>query len=169
AKAPNMFVTVMNTESTGILKRGFDGRTSWMISNQKGFHNPSPMELATLAAEADFYREIKLKELYSRISLVGTGPVGTREAYIVEATPRIGAAEKLYFDVETGLLMRRDAMSAGSRGLVRAEFYFSDWRLVDGVRIPFKTTELTPSATYIFTLEEVKHNVALDEGIFRQP
>jgi hypothetical protein len=164
-----MLVTVMNTKSTGTIKRGFDGRTSWMISNQKGFQNPSPMELAALAGEADFYREIKLKELYSRFTLVGTGTVGTSEAHIVEATPRIGAPEKLYFDVETGLLIRRDAMGAGSSGVVRAEFYFSDWREVDGVKIPFKTTELTPNATYIFTVEEVKHNVPLDEGIFRQP
>jgi thiol-disulfide isomerase/thioredoxin len=169
AKAPNMLVTVMNTKSTGTIKRGFDGRTSWMISNQKGFQNPSPMELAALAGEADFYREIKLKELYSRFTLVGTGTVGTSEAHIVEAKPRIGAPEKLYFDVETGLLIRRDAMGAGSSGVVRAEFYFSDWREVDGVKIPFKTTELTPNATYIFTVEEVKHNVPLDEGIFRQP
>jgi thiol-disulfide isomerase/thioredoxin len=169
AKAPNMLVTVMNMKSTGTVKRGFDGRTSWVISNQKGFQNPSPMELAALAAEAEFYREIKLKELYSRVTLVGAGTVGTREAHIVEATPRIGAVEKLYFDVETGLLLRRDAMAAGSGGVGRAEFYFSDWREVDGVKIPFKTTELTPNATYIFTVEEVKHNVPLDEGIFRQP
>jgi len=169
AKAPNMALTVMKAETIGVFKRGFDGRTSWVLSDQKGFKNPTPLELAALAAEADFYREIKLKELYSRISLVGTGTVGTREAYIVEATPRIGAVEKLYFDVQTGLLTRRDAMGSGSRGVARAEFYFSDWREVDGVKIPFKTTELTPSGTYIFTLEEVKHNVPLDEGIFRQP
>jgi hypothetical protein len=100
---------------------------------------------------------------------VGTGTVGTRAAHIVEATPRIGAVEKLYFDVETGLLLRRDAMSASSRGVARSELYFSDWREVDGVKIPFKTTELTAGATYIYTLEEVKHNVPLDEGIFRQP
>lgn len=169
AKAPNMLVTVMNTKSTGTVKRGFDGRSSWIISNQKRFQTPSPMDLAALAAEADFYREIKLKELYSRVTLVGTATVGTREAHIVEAIPRIGAGEKLYFDVETGLLIRRDAMSAGSAGVGRAEFYFSDWREVDGVKIPFKTTELTPSGTYVYTVEEVKHNVALDEGIFRQP
>jgi outer membrane lipoprotein-sorting protein/thiol-disulfide isomerase/thioredoxin len=169
AKAPNMLVTVMKTESTGTVKRGFDGRTSWMISNQKEFKNPSPMDLAALAADADFYREIKLKDHYSRVALVGTGTVGTRAAHIVEATPRIGAVEKLYFDVETGLLLRRDAMSASSRGVARSELYFSDWREVDGVKIPFKTTELTAGATYIYTLEEVKHNVPLDEGIFRQP
>lgn len=169
AKAPNMLVTVIKTESTGTLKRGFDGKASWMISNQKGFQNPSPLELAALAVEAEFYRDIKLKELYSRFHLVGTGKVGTRDAYIVEATPRIGAPEKLYFDVETALLLRRDGLGAGAQGVVRAEYYFSDWRVVDGVKIPFKTTELTPNATYVFTVEEVKHNVPLDEGIFRQP
>jgi hypothetical protein len=52
---------------------------------------------------------------------------------------------------------------------VRAEIYLSDWRTIDGVKIPFKTTQTMPNQTFVFTLEEVKHNVPVDETIFEKP
>jgi hypothetical protein len=103
------------------------------------------------------------------MSLLGKGNVGTREVYILQAISRSGSAEKLYFEVVGGLLLRRDTMRPGSRGPVQAEFYFSDWRDVDGIKLPFKTTERLADTTYIFTLEEVRHNMQLNDEVFRAP
>ena len=169
AKAPNMSLIVMTTESLGVVKRGFDGRMAWAVSDRKDTRHPSPKELAALSDDAQLYREIKLQELYPRIKVGGTGNVGTREVYILEATSRFGYPEKLYFDIQNGLLLRRDTMRPSSDGPVQAELYFSDWRDVDGIKVPFKITEQMPSATYIFTLEDVKHNVKLDDEVFRAP
>jgi outer membrane lipoprotein-sorting protein/thiol-disulfide isomerase/thioredoxin len=169
AKAPNMSLTVMSAEPIGVLKRGFDGRTAWVVSDEQGTHLPSPKELASLAAEDNLYRDIKLQELYSRISLFGKDTLGSREVYVLEAMSRFGVQDKLYFDVGSGLLLRRDTMRPSSQGPVRTEIYFSDWRDVDGIKLPFKTTERMPDRTYVFTLEEVKHNVQLDDEVFRVP
>ena len=103
------------------------------------------------------------------MSVMGTGTVGTRDVYILKATSRFGFTEKFYFDVVNGLLLRRDAMRPTSHGPILAELYFSDWRDVDGIKLPFKVTQRMPSVTYVFTLEEVKHNVQLDSGMFRVP
>ena len=169
AKAPNKSLTVMNAEPFGLFKRGFDGRTGWNVSASLGFQNLAGAELAALAVEADFYREVRLRELYPQIRLVGLVTQNYHDVYKIEATPRSGVAEYLYFDVQSGLLTRRDVTRQTSQGPALAEFYFSDWRVVDGVKIPFKTTELLPNAKYVFTMEEVKHNVALDETLFRPP
>jgi len=169
AKAPNMSLTVMTAESLGVLKRGFDGHMAWAVSDKKDTHHPSPIELAALSDDAQLYREIKLQELYPRMKMAGKGNVGTREVYILEATSRFGFQEKLYFDIQDGLLLRRDTRRPASNGAVEAELYFSDWRDVDGIKVPFKTTERRPSGTYVFTLEDVKHNVQLDDDVFRAP
>jgi len=169
AKAPNMALTVMTAEPMGVLKRGFDGRMAWSRSDQKDAREPSPKELAALADDLQLYREIKLREIYPRMSFLGKGNVGTREVYILEAISRSGSTEKLYFDLESGLLIRRDTMRLSSSGPVQAEFYFSDWREVDGIKLPFKTTERLAGTTYIFTLEEVRHNLQLDDEVFRAP
>jgi len=169
AKAPNLALTVMSAEPIGVLKRGFDGQTAWSLSDQKGAPQPSRKELAALADDAQLYREINLRELYPQMSVMGTGTVGTRDVYILKATSRFGFTEKFYFDVVNGLLLRRDAMRPTSHGPILAELYFSDWRDVDGIKLPFKVTQRMPSVTYVFTLEEVKHNVQLDSGMFRVP
>jgi thiol-disulfide isomerase/thioredoxin len=167
AKAPNKSLTVMNVEPVGLIKEGFDGNTGWSVVGNKVNANDG-LDHTTLA-DADFYREIKLAELYSRLKVVGKQKEGFREVYLVEATPRGGAADSLYFDVETGLLVRRDIVRQGSGGAVRSEIYFSDWRELDGVKLPFKVTQVMPKMKFVVTFEDVKQNVPVDDAIFRRP
>lgn len=164
AKAPNKSLTVMNVEPAGLLKQGFDGRSGW----SNGSDAANGIERAALA-DADFYREIKLKEQYARIRLLGKVKEGFRQVYLVEAVPRSGAAEHLYFDVESGLLVRRDVPRRTSRGVVQAEVYFNDWRDVDGVKVPFKITQAIQNTKFVITLDEVKQNIPVDDSIFVRP
>ena len=167
AKAPNKSLTMMNVEPFGVLKQGFDGRTSWNLSN-KGSQSLNGTELAALAG-ADFYREISLGDLYTRIKLLGKVKEGYRELYMVEAVSRNGAAENLYFDAESGLLIHRDITRRTSQGSVRTEVYFGDWREVDGVKLPFQMTQSMPNLRFVITLEDIKHNVPVDEAAFQGP
>jgi len=169
AIAPNKSLLVMNIDTVGVMRQGFDGRNGWEQSEQSGLRASSGLSLATLARDAEFYHDLKLKELYARTRLLGKVKSGFREVYLVEAKPRAGEPEMLYFDTQSGLLIRRDVTRQTSRGLVRAEIYLSDWRTVDGVKIPFKTTQTMPNQTFVFTLQEVKHNVPVDETIFQKP
>ena len=169
AKAPNMSLTVMKGDSIGVRKLGWDGHTAWALSDRKGTPDPSPKELAALADEGDLYRDIKLNEHYPQMRVAGRGSVGGREVYILEATSRFGVADKLYFDAGNGSLIRRDTWRTNASGLVQAEIYFSDWRDVDGVKLAFKITERRADATYVFTLEDVRHNTQLDDEVFRLP
>lgn len=169
ASAPNKSLTIMKIGSLGILKQGFDGKAGWDQSDQTGVRTSAGAGLDSLARDSEFHRDLKLKQLYAKTKLVGKVKHGFREVYLVEATPRAGSPELFYFDVESGLLIRRDITRQTSQGLVRAEVYLSDWREVDGVKIPFKMTHATPNLTFVFTIEEVKHNVPVDEGIFRKP
>ena len=169
AIAPNKSLVVMKIDPIGVMRQGFDGRRGWDQSEQSGLRASTGVSLASLARDAEFYRDLKLKELYARTRLLGKVKHGFREVYQVEATPRVGEPEMLYFDTQSGLLVRRDVTRQTSRGLVRAEIYLSDWRTIDGVKIPFKTTQTMPNQTFVFTLEEVKHNVPVDEAIFEKP
>jgi len=169
AAAPNKALTVVNAEPFGSYKRGYDGRVGWNLSDKLGLETTSGIELASLAADSDFYHDLRLRELYPRMRLIEKVRDGVHDVYRIEATPKGGAPEILYFDVESGFLNRRDVPRITTQGMANAEFYYSDWRTVDGVKLPFKTTELLPSAKYIFTLEEVRHNVPLDETLFRRP
>ena len=165
AKAPNKSLSVMNVEPVGLIKEGYDGRSGWSLTGN-GVDNS--IDRAAVI-ETDFYRETRLAELYTRIKLIGKVKEGFRQVYLVEAVPKGGAAESLYFDAETGLLVRRDVTRITPKGSVRAEVYFSDWRDVDGVKLPFKITQVLPKMRYVITFDDVKQNVPVDDAMFRRP
>lgn len=168
-KAPNRSLTVLDLQTLGVTKEGFDGSSGWFFSRKAGVRNLKGPELAALTADADFYRDLRIKELYPTTKLLGKAKSGFRELYVVQAVPRAGAAEYFYFDAESGLLFRRDTTRQTSAGMARAEVYYGDWREVDGIRLPFSITQTMAQMTFAFTVEEVKHNVQLDEAVFRRP
>jgi thiol-disulfide isomerase/thioredoxin len=169
ATAPNKSLMVMQLDSVGTMRKGFDGRSGWEQSDQLGVRMSTGVSLESLARDADFYHDLKLKELFLRTKLLGRVKYGFRQVYLVDAKPRVGPSERLYFDTESGLLIQRDVTRQTSRGPVRAEIYLSDWRSVDGVKIPFKMTQKMPNQTFVFTLDSVKHNVPVDAAMFQKP
>ena len=167
-KAPNKSLTIINLDVLGINKHGFDGQQAWKQTSS-GLRTASGPALSTAASHAQFYRDVNLKQSYVRMKVLGKVKQGWREVYVVEGTPRVGTREILYFDVESGLLIRRDESHPTSRGMERAEIYFGDWRVVDGIKIPFQQIQVTPSLTFVMNFEEVKHNVQVDDALFRKP
>jgi len=167
ATAGGKSLTVMNVDAMGVVKQGFDGRAGW-TSSENGAKGASLPENAVLAA-ADFYRDAKLSDVYPKSKLLGKVREGDREIYLVEAAPRSGAAEKLYFDVQTGLLVHRDFTRTSARGPIESEIYFSDWRNVDGFRLPCSMTQMIGNLTLVITIDEIRHNVAIDDAVFQRP
>lgn len=155
----------MDVEPNGLIKEGFDGRTGWTT---QGLDVDNKIDRAVMA-NSDFYWETRLTELYARLKLTGKVKEGFRQVYLVEAVPKGGAAENLYFDVDSGLLVRRDVTRRTPKGPVRAEVYFSDWREIDGVKVPFKITQVLPKMRFVITFEDVKQNVPVDDALFLRP
>jgi carboxyl-terminal processing protease len=152
-KAPDKSVTIINVQNVGSMRRGFTGAYGYEQFALMGFRELKGAELDAMRVEADFRRDIDLRRLYPKMILKGTERVGDAEAYVVEATPARGLfPTKFYFDTQTGLLLRQDAV------------YFEDYREVDGVRVAFRIR--SPLVT--IKLKDVKHNVPLDDATFAE-
>src|SRR5512138_2375677 len=124
AKAPNKQITIVDIPGMGIMKDAFDGSSAWEDNPMAGLNDKSGDALALARREAEFHRELKFKELYPSITLQGKEKVGSRDAYVLEAKPAQGAAEKYYFDTETGLLVRQDVERPGPQGMALTQMYF---------------------------------------------
>lgn len=169
AKAPNKSLTVMNVEPMGQVKHGYDGCTVWNVGDTIGSQTLTGAALSGFSTDADFYREIKLRELYPGIRVLGTVKEKDREVYLVEGYPRVGGAEIMYFEIQSGLLIGRDLTQQTPRGPIRVEMRYSDWREIDGVKLPFKITQSLPNLKFVFTVRDVKHNLPVDDKVFEKP
>src|SRR5215475_450834 len=109
AQAPNKQVQIGQVKlGNGIefeISRGFNGATGWSLNvTEGGFRELIGTELAAEKRAADFYWDIRLKEIYPKMALLGQAPVRDHTAYCIEATPTEGSHEKWFFDLQTGLL-----------------------------------------------------------------
>jgi hypothetical protein len=118
---------------------------------------------------ADFYQELNYKKNYAKMEVKGKEKVGSYETYVIEATPAEGSPEKLYFDVNTGLLVRHDAEAETPQGKQVMETYREDFKVVDGIQIPHTTKQVSPAVTFVIKITEVKNNVEIDSAKFNKP
>lgn len=178
AKAPNKRVEMVGAADYDS-SRGFNGAVGWSLNmTETGFRELSGHGLAAEKREAEFHREIKLRDLYPRLTLAGKEKVGDREAYVIEATPADGDTEKLYFDVQTGLLIRRDGtiempkdgrIPVESLIKIPVESYFEDYREIDDVKLPFTVRHSLPGVRTITRFKEIKHNTPIGDAKFNKP
>jgi hypothetical protein len=169
AKAPNKWVFIITIPGIGAIMEGYDGATGWSQDPTTGLREKSGVELAGIKRDLDYYREIKLKDLYTKMEVRGKEKVGDREAYVVLATPAEGAPYTYYFDAQTGLKVRLDELAETGLGQIPLVSYFEDYRDVDGVKVPFLVRRHSSVLAYTFKLDEVKHNVPIEDAKFAKP
>lgn len=78
-----------------------------------------------------------VRERFKSFQVTGTEKVNGRDAYIVEAKPASGRPERLFFDTQTGLLLRRYRESLTDLGILPEQYDFDDYRDVSGIKLPY--------------------------------
>jgi outer membrane lipoprotein-sorting protein len=169
AKAPNKTYMIVSIPSFGDIKQGADGTSAWAQDPNSGQINDiSGNQLARAKIAADFYRDLKFKETYSKMTVKGTEKVNARDAYVVQADSSAGPTT-MYFDAQNGLLLRSDSEREGPEGKTMIEEYYDDYRDVDGVKYPYAYRQKNPQYDFTIKYTEVKHNVAIDDAKFTKP
>jgi len=77
----------------------------------------------------------------------------------------------LYFDAETGLLVRRTTSTTTPVGTIPEQVDFSDYRDVDGMKVPFtiRVSTVDPTYSVVRKFTEIKLNVPIDAKRFNKP
>jgi hypothetical protein len=169
-KAPDkLLVTV--TISGSVFLQGFDGTVGWSEDPQNGVREQAGAELAETRREADFYHPLDFRKLYAKISVTGRETIGDRPAYLVEAAPPEGGnPDRVYFDVETGLPLRVVTQHHNFDGSVEDfQENFGDYRMVDGVKVPFAIEQSDAQVSFRIRIDEVRSNVELKDSAFAKP
>src|SRR5262245_66423337 len=169
SKAQNKSAIKIDITGFGLVNRVFDGASGWASDPMSGLRELSGLELAQMKRGSDFYQELNFKKHYTKAALKGKEKVGSYETYVIEATPSEGSPEKLYFDVNTNLLVRHDAEAENPQGKLLMETYLEDYKVVDGVKIPHTVKQVKPAMTIVIKVSEDKNNLEIDDAKFNKP
>jgi hypothetical protein len=114
----------------------------------------------------------QLKGEYSQFEVAGQEKIDNADVYVLNATRRDKIRERLYFDAQTGLLVRRVTFGPAMIGLLPEQVDFADYRDAGGIKLPFTVRVATADATNpssTRTLDEVKLNPPIDHARFDKP
>ena len=168
--APDKNYTIINTPKQGVIERGFDGQNGWEKS-QRGLRDLQAQELNMLKRYPDLFKDIVLQGQFTRIGFSRKDKIDGKDVYLLSAIGKDGKGERLYFDVQSGLLVRRITSTPTVVGLIPEQVDYDDYRDVDGLKMPF-----TIRVTYIDSFfnstrkfTEIKLNVPVDETKFKKP
>jgi len=168
--APDKFYQLVTTPQ-GTFERGFNGTVGWE-KTARGVRELTGSQLADLRAANNLFGLIKLKDQFTRTRVTGKDKIGDREVYVINGTMTDGKRQRLFFDVETGLLLRRITYTPTMIGVLPEQVDLEDYRDVDGIKFPFiaRTSSIevgNPVSTRKFA--EVKLNAQIDESKFNMP
>jgi len=168
-KSPNLDLTVTRLPA-GAISTGFDGQAAWLQDAQGVVTQFTGVDLGRARRDADFYQSVNLKLAYTRFVVGGIEQVNNRDAYVVIGLPRGDNPERLYFDVQTGLLLRRQTVLTTPLGNSPMNVDYEQYRDVgDGTKYPFLIRTTTTTQRHVVRVERVQNNTPIENSRFTRP
>jgi outer membrane lipoprotein-sorting protein len=170
AKAPNQRATIIHTQN-GDSVTVYDGRAGWI----KAPLRPVPImavsgsALEGLRLDAELAFPARIKEVLSKWRVGFAATINDREAQVLQGTTPGGSLATLYFDAESGLLVRLVRYADSVVGRTPTQIDYSDYREVAGVKLPFRLTVNWLDGKENFELTEIQPNVSIDAAVFARP
>ncbi len=171
AKAPDLRTTVVHTLA-GDNTTTYDGQQAWVAAVDK----PVPLmpltggDLEGARADADLAFPARIKQDFTNWH--GGFPaitINDKPVQVIEGATAGGFAIKLYFDKESGLLVRQVRYNNTIIGLTPTHVEYSDYRVVSGVKVPYHWTTTWVDGQSTTDLTSVQANVPIDAARFAKP
>lgn len=125
-----------------------------------------PDETEQIKREAQIFVNPDLKAVYSEIVFDSIQKIDGKEAFLLLATTNHNLFEKLYFDIQTGLLVRRAAPTPTILGEFVYQVDYTEYRDFGGVKLPSVVKFAVPNIRWTRRVLDVKNNVAIEDSRF---
>ncbi len=173
AKAPGQRTTIVHGDN-GDSTTTYNGRTGWMAAPDTT--TPVPVlpltgdDLVGAKVEAELSFPAQVKQALSDWRVGSPTTIDDRDVLVVQG--RTGAGRppvKLYFDVESGLLVRLVRYTDTPVGRIPTQIDYADYRDVSGIKMAFKWTTTWTDGRSVTELSSVQANAPVDAARFAQP
>jgi photosynthetic reaction center cytochrome c subunit len=193
AQAPDKRATIIlfkKETGRGDQVRTYDGRTGWLRTplNVLGEFQLTGTDLDGARVDAQLSFPGQIRQILTNLR---TGPpttiadlpaptsqsvlqqgIPTEQTHVVDVVqgtgPR-GLLVTLYFDRESGLLLRELRSGSSPIGRIPTQIDFADYRDVNGIKLPFRITFAWLDGRDSIVLNQIATNVPIDAAKFGRP
>jgi CubicO group peptidase (beta-lactamase class C family) len=174
AQAPSLSASTLTFialgKNIGTVREYFDGNKGGV---EASFSNAEPYDekqLDDARLDSDFYQLLNWKALFKEVKVKGKSKVGDEEVYVIVKTPHKGGPVTEYVSAKTFLVVKRETLRSplGADSPIPVSESYSDYRMVEGLMVPFRTVEDNAALGTVTTrVKEVRFDVKMAESTFR--
>lgn len=164
-KQPNKFYQEINVGNMQ-QKIIFDGQKAVSISPM-GKQDITGDQLQQLKMESNLNSILDLDKSQIKATLVDVEKIDGKDAYKLEMTPPLGNKWFEYYDKDSGLKVRQVKTVTSTTGQpIMQTIDFSDYRVVNGLKYPFKMSQSFGQQKIDMSVSSIKVNMNLEDNLF---
>jgi photosynthetic reaction center cytochrome c subunit len=168
SKAPDKRISVTHMPR-GDSYTAFDGQAGWMTGFGGRLQDMEGADLYAARLDADFQLAADATKVFRQVRMAKPEKVGDQEAWVLLGITPGQLPVKLYFDKESGLLLRQLRYAQTPVGRYPTQVDYADFRENDGVKVPFRWTIARPGSSFTIQVDEMQQNVPVDDSKFTKP
>jgi len=168
AKAPANRVTTVRFPG-GNNVTGVNRDEGWLSTPGREVHDMSPSEVDAARTDAELFFPNRLKLIFKEFRVQQKEQVNGRETYVVLGMRDNQPPAQLYFDQESGRLVRVLRFVVTPLGSNPTQIDYADYREEGGVKTPFRWTVVRPNGRFTIQIEQMQQNIPIEDDKFAKP
>ena len=129
----------------------------------------STAENAATRIDADLYFAAHLKTMFQKFRVDVGEKIDGHETFLVVGRNEGQPPLQLYFDQQSGLLLRLLRFAETPLGRNPTQIDYADYRDAGGVKVPFRWTLARPGNRFTIQIDQIQQNVPVDDSKFVAP
>jgi photosynthetic reaction center cytochrome c subunit len=168
SQAPDMRVSI-STTPMGESVTAFNGKEGWLVAGNRPPREMAGAELEAARMDADLHFATNLKSLFTNFRPGRPDKIDGKDVNVVMAMREGQPPVRLFFDKQTGLLVRLVRYAETALGRNPTQIDYADYRDNGGVRVPYRWTIARPNGRFTIQVAEMQQNVPIDASRFVKP
>ena len=167
SEAPEKRLSISHA-SFGESVTAFNGQAGW-LTTPRGVHPMNPSEQQSARIDAQIYFPARVRELYQEFKVLPGESIDGHATLLVSAMGANTPPMRMFFDQQTGLLVRLIRYTETPLGRNPLEVEYADYRDTSGVKIPYQWTLTRTNGSFTIRISSVQQNVPIDKKLFVMP
>ena len=168
-QAPDKQSIVRRVSGGASVVTTFDGQSGWTSAPGRPPREMHDADLVAARTDADLQFPLHIQQIFPELRLEYPEKINDRDTYLLIAIREGQPPTKLYFDEQSGLLIRMIRYAETPLGRNPTQIDYADYRDVDGVQVPFRITTSQPGNSSAMQFETVQQNIPIDRTKFAKP
>jgi photosynthetic reaction center cytochrome c subunit len=167
-KSPDKRISLMHL-GNGDSVTAYNGHEGWLAAPGRPLRDMNSSDIQAAKLDANLHFPTDIKQIFGELHVEHEEKIREQSTYVIFALRQGLPPVQLYFDEQSGLLVRELRYAESPLGLNPTQIDYDDYRDVDGVKAPFRWTIARPNGSFTIQLEQIKQNIPIDDAKFAKP